>query len=107
MPLPIDQAQSPSLECPSGVQQCGFSEKKNVNRAGWRGSWEVRTNRHTGIVYLPVLGKGGRAFYIGPGLFLSLCMEQSQTLNFSLYRGNSGRPVKRSLQTPKWDMMGT
>lgn len=99
MPLPIDQAQSPSLKCPFVVQQCGFSEEKcEQNRVERKLASE---DRHTGIVYLSVLGKGGRAFYIGFDLFLSLCREQSQTLNFSLYRDNNGRPVRRSLQTTK------
>lgn len=82
MLLSIDQAQSPSVKCPAAVQQCGFSEEKCEQSRLERTLASEDKHTHTGVVYLPVLGKGGRAFYMGPGLFLPLCLEQSQTLTF-------------------------
>lgn len=70
------------------VQQCGFFEE-NVNRARWGGSWLRRTNTRWRCP-LSVLGMGPRVFYIGPGLFLSRRLEQSQTSPISFY-GDRGR----------------
>lgn len=74
VPLSIDQAQRPPLECPMVVPQCGFFEE-DVDRARWGGSWLQRTNTHWHCP-LSVLGTGHEVFHTDPGLFLSRCVSR-------------------------------